>query len=153
MRSEVVDGLRALVVGGSLAGLTSALALARIGAQVTVVERAAGDAASGLGLVRRRPNRAVGLDRRGSRRGRALFHPRLRRVGAHLSRAPGSSARGVVRAVVSSYHGQRPTPRHHRDPDRRVRPRPAGPRTCGTGWQRRTRAHTDDRQQLRGGPR
>lgn len=42
MRSEVVDGLRALVVGGSLAGLTSALALARIGAQVTVVERAAG---------------------------------------------------------------------------------------------------------------
>lgn len=39
MRSEVVDGLRALVAGGSLAGLASALALARIGAQVTVVER------------------------------------------------------------------------------------------------------------------
>ena len=42
MMSEVVDGLRVLVVGGSLAGLTSALALARVGAQVTVVERTAG---------------------------------------------------------------------------------------------------------------
>lgn len=36
------EPLRALVVGGSLAGLTSALALARGGARVTVLERTAG---------------------------------------------------------------------------------------------------------------
>lgn len=42
MKSEQAGELQILIIGGSLAGLTSALALARIGAQVTVLERAAG---------------------------------------------------------------------------------------------------------------
>jgi 2-polyprenyl-6-methoxyphenol hydroxylase-like FAD-dependent oxidoreductase len=57
-------GPHALVVGGSLSGLCTALALAREGWAVTVVERAAGEppGGAGLGLDRRLVGQVTGVD-------------------------------------------------------------------------------------------
>jgi 2-polyprenyl-6-methoxyphenol hydroxylase-like FAD-dependent oxidoreductase len=56
--------VRAIVVGGSLGGLTCALRLARAGIEVTVVERdpAPGKGAAGLGVDRRALSAIVGED-------------------------------------------------------------------------------------------
>ena len=50
--SEGTDGKRALIIGGSMAGLLSALLLRRIGWRVDVFERSADDLASrGAGIA------------------------------------------------------------------------------------------------------
>ena len=59
-----VAGRHAAVVGGSLTGLCAGLALARVGWQVTIIERAAGEppGGAGLGLDRRLLSQVTGVD-------------------------------------------------------------------------------------------